>query len=126
MMPPKMVPCGFVSRGRSVMRMAGSPYEFMPEGWRRAARPVKRQPSGGRRAVGPPFRAPGTYNGRTGGDIQTLAVLAETPAPARFSTRPRRTHPAARAGGRKVVRRGRIGVSLRIASAGKSDDEETF
>src|SRR5437763_8464613 len=29
MIPPKIVPCGFVSRGRSVMRMAGSRYESM-------------------------------------------------------------------------------------------------
>src|SRR5215208_609474 len=65
MMPPKMVPCGFVSRGSSVMRMAGSPYEFMTEEWRPPAGPVKR----GRAA----------YNDSAGGNIQTLVVIAEPP-----------------------------------------------
>jgi len=44
-----------------------------------------------RRAVGRaarPFVRPGAYNGRDRGDIQTLAVLAETPVPARFSRGP--------------------------------------
>src|SRR5215207_152360 len=91
MMPPKMVPCGFVSRGSSVMRMAGSPYEFMTEEWRRPPRPVKRadltggRGEGGKRPCGRtsprPARLPvsPSYNDGAGGNIQTLVVIAEPP-----------------------------------------------
>src|SRR5688572_22775228 len=55
MMPPKMVPCGLVSRGSSVMRMAGSPYVFMSLFSPRAGGRFPLEGRGrGRRTLSPP------------------------------------------------------------------------